>query len=823
MSSTTPDYEKLGAFYLGRRMDAADSAPSEENVLYDSKDLTTHAVCVGMTGSGKTGLCVTLLEEAAIDGIPAIVIDPKGDLGNLLLTFPELRAEDFRPWVDEAEAARKGRSPDEHARKTAELWRSGLAQWGEDGERVRRFREAADVAVYTPGSSAGLSLAVLRSFEAPPATLVADGDALRERVQGAVSGLLALLGLDADPLRSRDHVLLSALVEAAWREGRSLDLPRLIREVQAPPFEQVGVFDLETFYPSSDRLELAMRLNTLFASPGFEQWMKGEPLDVARLLRDEKGRPRISILNIAHLSDAERMFFVTILLNEVVTWMRQQPGTSSLRALLYMDEVFGYLPPTANPPSKRPMLTLLKQARAFGLGCVLATQNPVDLDYKALSNAGTWFLGRLQTERDKMRVIEGLESAAAGTRMSRPELERLISSLDSRVFLMNNVHDDEPTLFHVRWVLSYLRGPLTREQIRTLMADRKAAAAPAAVPADLAKAAAAAPAASAAAPTAALPEPPAEQLPPDVPQLWLEPRAPVPAGARLVWRPALFAEAELHHVRASASLDEWSRVALLADAPRGKSRNVDWDGARRLEAASLAVATTAPAPGAQAAVPAALKNPKAYDSWAKSLKGDLYRTEALTLWSCKDPKAQSGHRESEADFRARLAQLDREERDLDAEKLKASYDTKFRRLQERIRKAEARVEKEREQYGQSKMQAAISVGATLLGALLGRKAVSKSSLGKATTALRGASRASREKEDIGRAEDTLEALREELAALEAQFGSEAEELRAPADPAAFELKEVVVAPRKSDLNVERVALAWTPWSVDSAGIAEPLV
>jgi hypothetical protein len=586
--------------------------------------------------------------------------------------------------------------------------------------------------------------------------------------------------------------------------------------VQSPPFEQVGVFDLETFYPGPERLELAMRLNTLFASPGFEQWLKGEPLNPARLLHDEKGKPRISILNIAHLSDAERMFFVTVLLNEVVTWMRQQSGTTSLRALLYMDEVFGYLPPTANPPSKRPMLTLLKQARAFGLGCVLATQNPVDLDYKALSNAGTWFLGRLQTERDKMRVLDGLESAAAGTRMERSELERLLSSLDSRVFLMNNVHDDEPTLFHVRWVLSYLRGPLTREQVRTLMAGRKGAA-----PKRPAKKAGR-PAATQVTKSAAPVETAAPSLPPEVPQAWLEPSLPLGAGGKLVWRPKLVAEAQLHHVRASGHLDRWSRVALLADPPTGQARKVDWDSARRLDASSLELVADAPLEGEHAAVPKLLRVPKSYAGWAKILKSDLYRSEALTLWKCSKPKGQSTADETESDFRARLAQLDREKRDLAAGKLKARYERTFATLQERIRKAQARVDKEKEQYGHQKLQAAISVGATLLGALLGRKAVSKSSLGKATTAMRGASRAAREKEDIGRAAETVEALQVSLAELEEEFQEETDALEAAVDPTSFELAEVRVAPRKSDLAVERLALAWTPWRVDSTGIAEPL-
>ena len=406
-------FEKLGVFYLGRVRDLERNTTTSEYVLYDSKDLTTHALCVGMTGSGKTGLCISLLEEAGIDGIPAIVVDPKGDIANLAADLPRTAPEDFRPWVDEAEAARQNQTADEFAERVATQWRDGLAEWGQDGERIQRFRDAVDLAIYTPGSSAGLPLTVLKSFSAPPPALVNDVDAFRDRVAGATSGLLALLGVDADPVRSREFILVSNLLDRAWREQRDMDLAGLIHQIQTPPFPKIGVMDVDTFYPAKDRLALSMTLNSLLASPAFAAWLDGDPLDIGRLLYTAEGKPRISILSIAHLSESERMFFVTILLNELLTWVRTQAGTSSLRALFYMDEVFGFFPPVANPPAKQPMLTLLKQARAFGVGLVLATQNPVDLDYKGLSNCGTWFLGRLQTERDKARVLDGLEGASA--------------------------------------------------------------------------------------------------------------------------------------------------------------------------------------------------------------------------------------------------------------------------------------------------------------------------------------------------------------------------------------------------------------------------
>ncbi|HEX9118083.1 MAG TPA: hypothetical protein VGA61_18605, partial [Anaerolineae bacterium] len=477
--------EKLGSFYLGKEYDLATKKVLDRPLNYDSRDLTTHGVCVGMTGSGKTGLCIGLLEEAAIDGVPAIIIDPKGDITNLLLTFPELKPEDFRPWINEDDALRKGMQPDEYAAKTAQNWRDGLAGWDEGPERIRMLKEAADFAIYTPGSEAGLPVSVLSSLQAPKLDWDTEAETLRDKIQGTVSALLGLAGIEADPVRSREHILLSNILETAWRNGEDVDLGKLIMAVQKPPFRQLGVFDLESFYPEKERFSLAMALNAIVASPSFATWLKGEPLDIPSLLHTPAGKPRHSIFYIAHLNDAERMFFVTILLEQVIAWMRGQPGTTSLRALLYMDEVFGFFPPTANPPSKRPMLTLLKQARAFGVGVMLTTQNPVDIDYKGLSNAGTWFIGKLQAARDKERLLDGLKTAMAegGGGADTGKLGELISSLEGRVFLLHDVNLPGPLVFTTRWAMSYLRGPLTRQQIKQLMAPRKAQPAASAAPA----------------------------------------------------------------------------------------------------------------------------------------------------------------------------------------------------------------------------------------------------------------------------------------------------------------------------------------------------
>jgi hypothetical protein len=837
------EFEKLGVFYLGRERDAATNSNTEDLLLYDSRDLTTHGVIVGMTGSGKTGLAISLLEEAAIDNVPAIAIDPKGDLGNILLTFPELRPEDFRPWIDEGEAQRKGLTVDALAAQTAETWRKGLADWGQDPSRIARFRSAVDLAIYTPGSSAGLPLSVLRSLSAPPPALADDQDALRERIQSAVSGLLGLLGIEADPVRSREHILLSRLVDQAWQQGQDLDLAALIRGIQSPPFDRVGVLDLESFFASKDRAELASALNNLLASPGFEAWMEGEPLDIQRLLWTAEGKPRLSIISIAHLSDAERMFFVTLLLNEVVAWMRGQAGTSSLRALLYMDEIFGFFPPVANPPSKLPMLTLYKQARAFGLGVLVATQNPVDLDYKGLSNAGTWFLGRLQTERDKARVLEGLEGAslAAGKAFDQARYDRLLAGLGNRVFLMNNVHDDVPVLFQTRWALSYLRGPLTRTQIQQLMAGRKAAASAAPPSAPNGSAATASAASVSATSTGAA----AEQggraaasapsrlssaeasrpvLPADVPESFLAWRGSARDGEALTYRPALLATARLHFVDAKSDVDQWQTVSLLA--PFDADGNVAWDAAETLESDQLELERRPSDQASFASLPSSATRPRSYTGWRDDLGDYLYRSRSISLPSSPDLKLVAAPSESEADFRIRLQQALRERRDEEVEKLRKSFGPKIAALQERIQRAEDRVRREAAQYEQQKMQSVISIGASILGGLLGggrRGRISVGTLGRATTAVRGLGRAARERGDVGAAEDSVEQIQAQKSELETELQTEIEQLGERYAPDAIQIESVAVRPRKSDVDVEKLTLAWVPWWIGADGGARSAV
>lgn len=821
--TSSADYERLGAFYLGKRRDLKAGETLDELVLYDSKDLTTHAVCVGMTGSGKTGLCLSLLEEAAIDGIPVIAIDPKGDLGNLMLTFPGLQPADFEPWIDPAQATRKGKTVSEYASSVSELWANGLNSWGQDGKRIQRLRDSAEFSIYTPGSSAGLSLSIIKSFSVPPTEVMEDSDALRDKIASSAASLLGLLGINGDPITSREHILLSNIFESNWKSGKSLALADLIMQIQKPPFDRVGVLDLETFYSEKDRRGLSMMVNNLLASPTFAGWMDGDALDVQKLMYTSEGKPRVSILSIAHLSDSERMFFVTLLLNEVLGWMRSQAGTSSLRAILYMDEVFGYFPPTANPPSKTPMLTLLKQARAFGLGVVLATQNPVDLDYKGLSNTGTWFLGRLQTERDKMRVLEGLEGASAGsgTSFNRAAMEETLAGLGSRVFLLHNVHDDEPTIFETRWAMSYLRGPLTRNQIKILMEDRKQN-----LEAAKEKQQPAVNTPQQIDPVVAQKSPAIDSekaimmsIPSDIQQIYLPTVSKSTENRQLVYRPRLFAVADAHFKRVSLAVDDWRTIALIADVSQGS--NQLWRTADFWIGRELATDEKPLEPSRHEAPPSDLIKSKNFSSWQKKFVTHVYQQQRLVIWESKELKTISKPGETLGDFRGRLATIAREQRDIEVEKLRERYASKLATIQGRLQRAEQKVAEQAQQYRAKSMDTVVSIGSTLLGAVFGKKLGSRTNVTRAGSSMKSVGRAAKERGDVTRAKEDVHKYQKELAKLEKEFQSEIKGLEQRIDPSQIPLTSVSVSPTKSDTNVRRFAILWMPWWVTPEGIAEP--
>jgi len=802
------DYERLGLFYLGRRYDPVTRQGTADPVLYDSADLLTHAVCIGMTGSGKTGLGVALIEEAAIDGLPVLAIDPKGDLANLMLTFPGLSAQEFAPWVNPDDARAQQITVDQFAAREADRWRAGLADWGQNGDRISRLKAAADVSVYTPGSRAGLPLSILETFNAPPKAVTDEPELLAARVQSVATSLLSLAGLTSEATTSREHVLVATLLQEAWRAGRNLDLPTLISEVQAPPVTKVGVLDLESFYPASDRFALAMRLNNVLAAPGFAAWLEGEPLDVGKLLYGPTGKPRVAIVSIAHLGDAERMFFVALLLEQVLAWVRGQRGTTSLRAVLYMDELFGFLPPTANPPSKVPLLTLLKQARAHGLGCVLATQNPVDLDYKALSNAGTWFLGRLQTERDKARVLDGLEGVAsgAGRGFDRRGLDRLLSGLDKRVFLLHNVHESAPVLLQSRWAMSYLRGPMGRDEIRALMAAQKAAAtaATAAVPVAPAPVVATAPASAAAAISAftASTSQARPIVPPDVPQYFAR-------GTGDTWVPMLVGAARVSYADAKLGLDETSDIVMwtpLTDGPV----TADWEHAEPAEFGVDALLREPAAGGTFTPLPPPAAKPKSYAGWTKEFTSWAGRSQSVELLRSPSTGVVSHPGEREADYRVRVVHARREARDEAVTTIRDKYAPKLTALDEKIRKAGVAVQREEQQASEQKMSTMVSVGASVLGAIFGRKVASVGNLGRVTTAARSVSRIGREAGDVARAKANEEAAAAQKQELADMLESELQAVQQAWTDSTEAFERVVVKPKRGGVQVQLVALVWRP-------------
>ena len=798
---TTPSadvFEKIASFYLGRHFNLDDGEMTDDLLMYDAKDLCTHAMCVGMTGSGKTGLCVSLLEEAAIDGIPAICVDPKGDLANLLLTFPELAPGDFEPWIDPGQAQRQGVSTSELAEKKATLWREGLASWGQSPERIAKLKQAVDVAIYTPGSNIGIPMTVLKSFDAPPESARHDTEALGDRVTGSVSGLLTLMGIEADPLTSPEHILLSSILNHQWIAGKNVAISQLIRLIQNPPMSRIGVVDIDSFMSEDQRNKLAMRLNNLLASPAFASWLEGQTLSIDSLLHTPSGKPRISILSIAHLSDTERMFFVTILLNELVAWMRCQTGTSSLRSIFYMDEVAGYFPPVSNPPCKPPMLTLLKQARAFGLGITLATQNPVDLDYKGLSNIGTWFLGRLQTERDKARVLEGLEGASnqSGQPFDRSEMERVLAGLGSRVFLMNNVHDGFPTVFQTRWAMSYLAGPLARGQISDLMHDRKTKELPASEIVDTEEESA-----------------DSEQskrpiIPAGIKERFVELKRQPAIGKNVRYRPAIAATGSLHFVRKTADLDCWKDVACLVEARYRNEANL-WKNCREILGQTDIVAD--PEPNSQYAdIPAEWLSKRKHRSFKSQWKEHLYRNFSRSIYRCPLVKGYSSadnERDAKAEIRLRL----REKRDAEIEKLRDKYAARLRSLEKKIHTAETRVDREK---GQSRTSM-ISAGSSILGALVGNFLGGRRT--RVSTVARKASYASQQSSDVRRAEEALEMLHEDRDELNRSLAEDLDALNDKYGLDQIELEALEIAPRKSDLKVDDPYILWLPFGESDDG------
>ncbi len=803
-------------FYLGRIFDPNKGEVTPEILLYDPDDLTTHAVCVGMTGSGKTGLCIDLLEEAALQGIPALMIDPKGDITNALLHFPELRAEDFAPWVNPDQARREDKTIEQAAADAAALWTKGLAKWDIGPDRIQALKDAAHFAIYTPGSEAGIPVNILASLKAPGIPWDENREMLAEKISGIVMGLLGLVGLnDLDPVRSKEHILISNIFESAWSKGKDLDLTELIMQIQNPPFQKLGVLELDYFFPEKDRQELSIMLNSILAAPTFQAWIEGEPLDIEKLLFGPDGRPRHSVFYIAHLSDAERMFFVTLLYAAVETWMRKQKGSTTLRALIYFDEIFGYLPPVKNPPSKTPMLRMLKQARAFGIGQVLVTQNPVDVDYKALSNAGTWFIGKLQTEQDKNRLLDGLEGAAPG--LDRKTYDKLISTLDKRVFLLHNVHEDEPVLFHTRWAMNYLTGPLTRVQIPALN--------------DLAGAGKSTPVQSASS------QPNSTARPDAVGESLTSTRPNVPAGIdeyylpnnlsflkavdqagisapqdidyQVVYKPALIAQANIRFMKRNYNLDyDLVSTALVREPDQtGRVRWEDWV-ADPIDLDDLE-------PGARAEARFHdLMTPLSDGTKLRGLETDfkdwIYHSVTVSVRSNEELEVYAGPEVSQGDFRRLCAEAAEDALEKERKKVTSSFEKKLDTIKDRLMREKRELDEDEVELSQRKMEEVGKHAENLIRLLAGRQRSISTSLTKRRMT-------SQAKADVKESLEMIEQYKKEIEDLERDRLEALSEVEDKWRDILEDNIEIPVTPYKKDILMDLFGVGWLPYYVYNDG------
>ncbi len=799
-----------GKFYLGREVDVETGAATKRPLLYDPDDLLTHAIAVGMTGSGKTGLCIGLLEEAALNNIPSLMIDPKGDITNMLLHFPELAAADFQPWINPTEAGREGQTLAEAAEDTAVTWRNGLAEWDIDPQRMQKLADSVQFSIYTPGSDAGLPISILATLAAPKLEWESNKEPLREQISGTVTALLGLIGLkDIDPVRSREHILLSNIFESNWSQGKDLELASLIMQVQTPPFKKLGVFDINTFFPEKDRFELAMLLNNILAAPTFQSWIEGEPLDVQRLLYTADGRPRHTIFYIAHLPESERMFFVTLLFSAIETWMRTQSGTTSLRALIYFDEIFGYLPPVSNPPSKEPMLRLLKQARAFGVGLVLATQNPADIAYKALSNTGTWLIGKLATDQDKQRLLDGL--ASTGGEIDRREFDDLISGLGKRVFLLRNIHDSQPRIFHTRWAMNYLAGPLTREQIPALNALAQVKQLTAVPEAD------------------DIPEP-ISHLAPANTQLETTPKPmlargikeyflPVtlspeealaqdcrslPLNAQLVglrYQPLLLAQANLKIRNRKYNVDvELTHTVLQAVAdPNGY--DVRWQDTLDTPLAYTDFATE-PAPLAQFDD---LQEPLTDVRTLRKMKQDfvdwLYQRKEIIVRANESLKVYAGPQISEDEFQQRCMEAADPKYKAEAKKVTIRHGRKIDSLRQKLKREELELDDDQSELSQRKQDEALTHAKTVF-TLFRRRGIDRSLSKRRST--------QKAEAEVQESVDEIEMLTRELARLQEEKEAELDVVEQKWVDVVADVSEVKVTPFKKDIDPMFFGVAWQP-------------
>jgi len=771
MEAISEVYEKAGLFYLGKDVDK-NYETTDILTLLKNKNFTTHAAIIGMTGSGKTGLGIGLLEEAAIDNIPSIVIDPKGDMGNMLLTDPEFKASSFVPWVED-DAKAKGEDVNQLASKTAQFWKEGIQSWHQDASRVAKFAQV-DKTIYTPGSSAGVPINILSSLECPNSAILDDSDNLSAYLSSTVGSLLALVNIEANPLESKEYILLAQIIKHAWQNGNNLSIESLVGAILQPAFKKIGVMPLESFYPQSERFKLANRFNSVIASPSFLGWLSGENLDIQKLLYSKDGKARVAIFSISHLDESQRMFFVTLLLNKIVAWMRLQSGSNRLKALLYMDEIYGFFPPVKNPPSKEPMITLLKQARAFGLGVVLSTQNPVDLDYKGLSNIGTWFIGRLQTTQDINRVIDGL-SGKIDSNFTKEQIANTLANLKKRTFFLKSAHLEDVRLFGTRWVLSYLKGPLKKQEIANLMSTKKAAIA-----------------------TVSKVDKQDTNL---VDNIVLNgnviQRFEADITGKNHYIPTIASTVSVQYIDTKRVIDITKNLNIYIDL--SSMNNCSWDNAEPLDEPLQSFAAKKPKNAKFAHLPKFVLDDDSLKQCQRELINYIYSTQKLELYRCKKLRLESKIDESLDDFTVRVQDILEEQLEEKIDELKEKYANKFDRLQSQIQRATAQIEKEQADQTSSLIGAGISI----VSALFGRKSISK--IG---TAVSRGSRALKERGDLSRAEQKLEDLKEKQLDLEEQLEEKLEELNDKCSLDNYEIDTIFIKPKKSTIDTQEIALLW---------------
>ncbi|MFW2351800.1 ATP-binding protein [Aliarcobacter butzleri] len=783
--NSTFDYEKLKLFYIGKEKIDDNFVP----LVYKNKDLLTHAAIIGMTGSGKTGLGISLLEEAAIDNIPSIIIDPKGDMTNLLLTFPSLQGSDFEPWIEEQDASNNGLSVKEFAQNTANLWKNGLERDFQNVSRIEKLKNCADFTIYTPGSDAGVQISILSSFKAPNKEVIEDNDLLVSLVNSTVSSILSLIEEKSDTT-SKESILISSIFMNYFKENKDLTLEELITFIVTPPFSKIGVFDLETFFAQSERLKLALKLNNIIANPSFKTWIEGETLDISNLLYDETGKAKVSIFSIAHLNDSQRMFFVTLLLNQMVAWMRRQEGTTSLKALLYMDEIFGYFPPNSNPPSKQPMLTLLKQARSFGIGIILSTQNPVDIDYKGLANIGTWFIGRLQTKQDKEKVIDGLSSANEGN-LNKDEVMNLISNLEKRNFILKNINEDGIKIFETRWALSYLKGPISKDGIKKLMSEKK---------------------------KQNIPTQKVENEN-QTTQINIEKGIPKPIitsnltekylyssqNSAYYLQPYLICSCDIHYIDAPKNIDFEEKISYKIYLDENM-KNIDFEEKEELRNNSFEEKEK---PNSfYYELPSFIQKEKDLKVIEKDFMDYIYRNSKLTLYKNEFLKITSKQTESLNDFKIRLQDRLNEKIDLEVEKLKVKFVKENDSIETKLSKLYEKLQKEEIQATSTTTDTIISIGTSLLGAFFGNSVINKTNIGKVATSAKGASKILKERNDVKQVENEILELQQQKEALKTLLENEIEKINLANQSSNFPIEEIFIKPKRSDIYNTKLALLW---------------